>query len=228
MPEHAYTPNYDESGHMEVIAALDHKRQWRAQIGMRERMLCGTCEAFLNENYESRFKRLWFDERPLDVLEARDAALLWMPEPERFKLYHLSILLRADLSQRPEWSNVNLDPRHRARLVEMVRDGDAGHPYEFPVACCAIRRSATDPSIWWDNVASPLAAELDGVRVYHFTFGGCSWWYFDTRHPIPEVEKITLRPDGRLPVIKREWKALDYYALHSRIDAAARSGESGE
>lgn len=218
VPESAYGPSYDAKHKLVAFDPLNPTKHWKVQKGVREPLLCRVCEQFLNEHYEKRFKELWFDERPLDILDARDDALLSVPEPERFKLFHLSVLLRADLAAGAQWRSVNLAPSHRARLIEMVRSRDAGEPHEFPIACCAIRRSATDRSIWWDLVAPPLAAELFGVRQYQFTFGGCSWWYFDTLHPVPEILNIALRTDGTLPVIKRDWKPIEFYSQQAKLD----------
>lgn len=218
VPEFAYSPSYDETHTLVALDPLNPEKQWRRQVGVREPLLCQKCDGELNDRYESRFKKLWFDERPLSVLESCDYAELRIPEPERFKLFHLSVLLRADLASRQQWRSVVLSPRHRARLFEMVRSLDAGEPYEFPIVCFAVRRSADDPSIWWDLVGDPLVADLYGVRQFQFTFGGCTWMYFDSLHPVPEIQEVAFRPDGTLRVRKKDWKAFEYYRDHQRLE----------
>ena len=81
-----------------------------------------------------------------------------------------------------------------------------------------IRRSPEDPSIWWDLVAPPNPGRMDGMRFYQFTFGGCGWMYYVSSHRLPLVETVALRPDGTLPVIKREWMAFKRYAPHATLD----------
>jgi hypothetical protein len=214
VPEFAYGPIYDEKHKIMAFEPLAPEKPWKIQKGLRELLLCRDCERSLNHSYEQRFKEYWFDQRPLAELEARDEAILTVPDPGRFKLFHLSVLLRADLASHRQWSEVNLGERHRSRLIEMVRSEDPGEAYEYPIVCCGIRRSPKDPSIWWDLVAPPNPGRMDGMRFYQFTFGGCGWMYYVSSHRLPLVETVALRPDGTMPVIKREWAAFKRYRPH--------------
>jgi len=99
----------------------------------------------------------------------------------------------------------------------MVLLEDPGDAHEYPVVCYAIRRSPMDASIWWDLVAPPNPGRMDGLRFYQFTFGGCGWMYFVPSHRSPLVEATALRPNGELPVSKREWAALKRY--RAQVDA---------
>ena len=214
VPEFAYAPIYDDKHKIIAFEALKPGSHWKMQKGLREPLLCRDCEQFLNDRYEKWFKELWFDEPPLAPLESRDEGILSIPDAARFRLFHLGVLLRADLAKHGQWSEVNLGERHRSRITEMVRDGDPGSAHEYPIVCCAIRRSPVDPSIWWDLVAPPNPGRLYGMRFYQFTFGGCGWMYFVSSHRLPSVELVALRQDGMLPVIKREWAAFKRYRPH--------------
>ena len=218
VPEFAYDPIYDENHKIIAFDPLKPDESWKIQKGLREPMLCRKCEQFLNDNYEKWFKEYWFDERPLAALETKDQEILSVPDANRFKLFHLSVLLRADLAAHGQWSEVNLGGGHRAKLVDMVRSQDPGEPHEYPIMCCAVRRSPEDPSIWWDVVAPPNPGRLYGMRFYQFTFGGCGWMYFVSSHRQRSIEHVALRPDGMLPVIKREWAAVRRYAPHAQLD----------
>ena len=214
VPEFAYAPIYDEKHKIIAFEPLAPEKAWKIQKGLREPLLCRDCEQFLNDRYERWFKELWFDQRPLAPLESRDEAILSISHPARFKLFHLSVLLRADLANHGQWSEVNLGERHRSRITEMVRSEDSGEPHEYPVVCCAIRRSPEDAGIWWDLVAPPNPGRMDGMRFYQFTFGGCGWMYYVSSHRLPLFETVALRPDGMLPVIKRDWAAFRRYRPH--------------
>lgn len=216
VPEFAYGPIYDEKHKLIAFDALNPEKRWKVQKGLREPLLCRDCEQLLNDRYERTFKDLWFDQRPLAVLESRDQAILAIPDPARFKLFHLSVLLRADLAKDGEWSEVALGERHRSRLTEMVLSEDPGAPHEYPIVCVAIRRTQADPTIWWDLVGPPIPGRMDGMRFYQFTFGGCGWLYYVASHRLPLVETVALRPDGMLPVVKRDWLAFKRYAPHAR------------
>lgn len=218
VPEFVHSPIYDEKHRAIAFDPLRPAESWRIQQGLKEPMLCQQCERFLNDNYERWFKEFWFDARPLKVLEASNQAILSIPDPVRFKLFHLSVLLRADLAGHGQWLEVDLGERHRQRLKEMGRRGDPGEAHEYPVVCMAIRRSQEDPSIWWDLIAAPNPGRMDGMRFYQFTFGGCGWLYYVSSHRLPLVESVALRPDGSLPVVKRDWVAFKRYAPHARLE----------
>src|SRR5687768_13233142 len=95
LPEFAYSPIYDERHKGVAFDPLDPDRAQKFQQGIWERMLCQGCESFLSERYESGFKSLWFDDRPLAVLDTLDETTIQVPYAA-FKLFHLSVLLRAD------------------------------------------------------------------------------------------------------------------------------------
>jgi hypothetical protein len=211
IPEFAYGPIYDEGHKMIAFGPLEPGRSWRLQKGLREPLLCLSCEQLLNNNYERWFKEFWFDNRPLAALESRSEGILSVPDAGRFKLFHLSVLLRAALARHAQWREVSLGERHRTRITEMVLSGNPGEPHEYPIVCCAIRRSHEDPGIWWDLVAPPNPGRMDGMRFYQFTFGGCGWLYYVSSHRMPLVDTVCLQPDGTLPVIKREWAAFRRY-----------------
>jgi len=176
-----------------AFSPLEPADSWKIQKGLRERLLCRDCEQFLNHNYERKFKELWFDKRPLAPLETKDQGILSIPDPGRFKRFHLSVLLRAHHARHGQWSKVDLGEQHRQRLTEMVRGRHPGQVHEYPIVCFAIRRSVDDPSIWWDLIAPPLRGRMDGMRFYQFTFGGCGWLYYVSSHRLPLVEKGALR-----------------------------------
>lgn len=213
LPEFVYKPIYDENHKGYLINPLspDARSPRKFQKGLREKMLCRDCEQFLNDAYEKPFKELWFDRRLLKPLETSNHRFLQCGEYARFKLFHLSVLLRAELATRGEFREVSLGERHRARLLEMVRNQDAGAVHEYPIVCPAIRRP-DDGRIWWDLVSSPNHCRVYGMRAYQFTFGGCGWMYFVSSHREPNIEMIALGADGRLPVIKRPWGALKKFA----------------
>lgn len=214
LPEFVYAPIYNEhnKGFVFDPRAPDNKKKF--QKGIWEQMLCLRCEQFLNDEYEKPFKALWFDQRVLACLETCDYAILDCGEYDRFKLFHLSVLLRAELTQRPEFGEVSLGDRHRAQLLDMVRTGRPGEAWEYPIVCFAVK-NPTDDGIWWDFVSSPNPGRVFGARFYQFTFGGCAWMYFVASHRNPEIEKIAFRADGTLPVAKKPWPAAKRFAPHA-------------
>jgi len=216
LPEFAYKPIYDENHKGVVFDPLDPGRARKFQKGFSEPMLCRNCEQSLNDEYERGFKEFWFDDKPLAPLETQDSSMLQIPEAARFKLFHHSVLLRADLATRSGFSNVQLGDKHRRRIKEMIRSTDAGESHEYPIVCTAIR-NPEGGGIWWDFVSSPHKGKLWGHRFYLFTFGGCAWMYFVRSHRSERIESIAIQPNGSMPVQKVEWPLFRALAARAKL-----------
>lgn len=219
LPEFVYTPIYDANHKGYMLDPLDPEQSRKFQKGLRERMLCHGCEQFLNDEYEKPFKKLWFDQKVLSPLETSDFGMLQCGEYARFKLFHMSVLLRAELATLSAFREARVGPGHRERLVEMVRLGDPGLVSEYPVVCFAIERPG-DRRIWWDLVSSPNPGRVDGMRFYEFTFGGCSWMYFVASHRVKWIEDIALRADGALPARKKPLATVRRFAPYAKLGGA--------
>ncbi len=207
VPEFAYAPIYDAKHKIYAIDPLRPERQRKIQKGLREPLLCRSCEQFLNDKYEKWFKEMWLDDpRPLQPLEVRDRAILKIVDPARFKLFHLSVLLRADLAKKGQWSEVDVGPKHRTRLKEMVLGQDPGESHEFPVVCVPIRFSPENPRLFWDFVGPPNPGRIEGVRFYEVPFAACGWVYIVSSHSTPLIGEVAMHADGTLPVIKTHWQ----------------------
>ena len=68
-----------------------------------------------------------------------------------------------------------------------------------------------DDELFWDMVTAPKPGRVYGMRFYLLTFGACSWTYFIGRHLAPEVRKLMLQRNGRLPIAKLSWIETRYY-----------------
>lgn len=206
VPEFAYGPIYDEKHKIHTLDLLRPGRHRKIQKGLRERPLCRSCEQFLNDSYERWFKEYWFDERPLALLERGEEAILTVPDPARFKLFHMSVLLRADLAKEDQWSEVDVGARHRTRLKELVLAGDPGEQNEYQVVCVPIRFSEENPRLFWDMVGPPNPVRMVGIRGYELAFAACGWIYIVSSHSHPVIADVAMHADGTLPVIKMPWQ----------------------
>ncbi len=118
IPEFCYRALYDER-HKAVLVKNEPARESKLQKGFRERLLCPDCEAFLNESYEKYFKEIWFDLGKCPSTTDERVIRVDGLDYRRFKLFHLSVLWRASISTREEFSAVSLGP-HEAVMPERV------------------------------------------------------------------------------------------------------------
>jgi hypothetical protein len=75
--------------------------------------------------------KAWPSFVPDEVLG--DSYLLENVDYGAFKLFHLSILWRASIARRSEWSAVSLGPRHEQRLRASLLEGKAPGRSSYPL-----------------------------------------------------------------------------------------------
>lgn len=202
VPEFLYSDLYNDKGHMMAISGRG-QRGWRAlQKGIRERMLCERCEQHFNEHFEKPFLDRWVRGSPLpDPWNEKD--VYWISvDYSRFKLFHLSILFRAGVSSLPTFGAVTLGP-HTEKLRKLLADCSPGEMWQYPVFGYAVVHHRTKRLV--QMVSAAEQSKLGGRRCYGMMYGGVQWWIGVASDRNPELEKVALRSDGRMPFSAVPW-----------------------
>jgi hypothetical protein len=71
LPEFCYSHIYDDDHKMIVFDPSNPDRQWTEQKGTWERLLCESCEQFLNKHFELPFKKSWIDAKVMSRLNGK-------------------------------------------------------------------------------------------------------------------------------------------------------------
>ncbi len=150
VPEFLYKPHYDEK-HRALLFDKRDVPHTMVQKGLRERLLCEGCEARL-QVFEDYFARYWFKERPLPAKVVASEVTLRGIDYARFKLFLLSIVWRASVSDTaPEMSLgpheepvrsmlINVDPGPKGSLYPIfagVIVDEEGQPVGWRHTCAA-------------------------------------------------------------------------------------------
>lgn len=208
IPEFWYTAIYDEKHRVVVVNPKDISDQGYAQKGVRSKLLCRDCESLLNIRYEKPFKAYWYDGDVLAPFHAgQDEKVLTGINYSSFKLFHLSVLFRASVSDHPNYREVDLGP-HEDVIRQMLLDQDPGEEWQYLIACSVVE--GANGEVWDQLVGLARRMKLDGQWLYHFTFAGCQWLYLVSSHPSKALEGLTLTQQGRLPVAKLPWKEIEH------------------
>lgn len=199
VPELAFKSMYDAKHRAVSFSPADFQRTKRfLQQGIREHLLCGTCEnEILNERYEKPFKKYWIDKDILKRLEGKALVILDDVDYAPFKLLHLSVLWRASVCKHFAYGQVKLDPSDEEAIRQMLLSGDPGPDTQYPITCSAIIHNGAATNIF----VSPVFSHLDGERCYRFTFCACEWIYFIGSPNAPVIRRISLKQNGTLPVL---------------------------
>ena len=97
VPDFAYAPIYDEAHKLIAFPPDDVAAVSNPQQGMRDRLLCGDCEQYLNRHFEQPFQSYWIMADSLARLGTSEMVVLADVPYEAFKLFHLSVLWRASV-----------------------------------------------------------------------------------------------------------------------------------
>ena len=208
VPEFCYKPIYDGKHRLILVEPTDPDDNWYEQKGARSALLCETCEGFINDRYEKPFRQYWFDCDALAPLQTNPGAVLNGIDYASFKLFHLSVLFRASTSDHPNFREVNLGP-HEEQIRRMLLEEDPGQGWQYPILCSAVEGSGGKVL---DELVGPAhRIKLYGHWGYFFTFGGAQWFYIVSSRPAPEIKAIRLTQEGKLPVAKLPWLAVEHY-----------------
>ena len=105
-------------------------RGWKSlQKGLRDPLFCEQCEQHFNTYCEQPFYKQWIDAAPLpDPWPAGDRIHWITVDYSSFKLFHLSVLFRASVSQKPTFAAVSLGPHHEEKVRQLILKQDPGKP----------------------------------------------------------------------------------------------------
>src|ERR1043165_2978464 len=129
LSELLYKPAYDAI-HRAIEMKIGSGRRRVIQKGYREAMLCGKCEGFLSK-FENYFADQWVKQGKLPATLSDPVIEIKGLDYAPFKLFHLSVIWRASVSQRDEFRNVKLGP-HEEVIRTLLLNEDPGDPTLYP------------------------------------------------------------------------------------------------
>lgn len=202
VPEFLYGDLYNDKNQMMGVNGQGN-RGWRVvQKGLRETLLCETCEQHFNEYFEKPFRTLWIERRllpdPWDTAGVRLVQVEYAP----FKLFHLSVLFRAGVSSLPTYQAVSLGP-HEEVIRKLLLARSPGDPWQYPIFGYAVIHPSTKRLI--QMVSQAQRSKIGGRRCYGMMYGGAEWWIGVSSDRNKELMDAALRPNGQMPFHAVPW-----------------------
>ena len=192
--EFLYLPLYDEKHRVSAIKAEEGAKEDTLQKGIRERLLCKSCETKLSrhETFASRVLRdlpNWSDVRPGELVVVPTGNYA------SFKLFQLSLLWRMGAASKPTF-RIDLGP-HEPRLRAMLLSENPGEPLQY--GCFLV--GTAGPGRAQEFLKPPVDFRVEGHRAYVAFFLGLAWVWVVSSHSIrlPQVRSF-LAPNGDLPI----------------------------
>lgn len=214
VPEFLYAELYNTKNHMMGIHGRGN-RGWKAlQNGAKEHLFCESCEQHFNEYFEKPFRKLWVENCPLpDPWTATDVHWITV-DYATFKLFHLSILYRAGVSNLPNFTAVQLGP-HEEKLRQLLLARNPGEYFQYPVFGYAIVHHNTNRLV--QMVSKAQVSRFGGHRCYGILYGGVEWWVYVASDRNPEFEKGSLQSNGRMPIAAIPWNEVPVIQEASKL-----------
>jgi len=177
IPEFFYKPLYDEKHRFNVIPLNEEQKFRYEQKGLRERLLCGDCENKLSK-WEDHVRRIFYGGKEILITNGNPIKIERI-DYAKFKLFQLSLLWRASVSEMDFFKQVSLGP-HEEKIRQMLLNEDPGSKLKYP--CLFIMVLMGPNKVLDDFISPPNFLKINGHRTYRFIFGGGFWIYFVSSH----------------------------------------------
>jgi hypothetical protein len=219
IPEFLYRSLYDEKHRFHQISASPEQQSIYMQKGLREHLLCDSCEQRLS---------IW--ERYVSMLLSggvvaagrRSGNRLHLSELDypKLKLFQLSVLWRASVSSLAAFSQVQLGP-HEEHIRSMLLEGDPGTTESYG---CIMFMLMNEHELVQGLVVPPTWARLAGQKAYRFVFGGLVFLYVVSGSKPPHfVSEHFLQQEGTAIVKLQQMRELRFL-----VDTVAKMHKLGK
>ena len=170
-PEWLYTPLYNENHRFFILSTDENKRRGTRRKGIYERLFCSTCEQLFSK-WEGYARGVFYrvDSR-MKIEKYHDRVVLSCLQYAPFKLFQMSLIWRASITNRHEVRRINLGP-HAERLRKMLLEECPRASYQYPAILMSLPRS--QDQIMRELIYPPelLPDKIDGHTGYWAVFGG--------------------------------------------------------
>ena len=192
IPEFLYETLYDDKHRLQVLSIIPDQSNWREQKGLRERLLCNTCEQRLSvwERYASLVLK-----GGIELIYRTEGNLVHIADLDyaQFKLFQISVLWRAGVSSLPFFENVQLG-KHAETLRRLLLAGDPGSSERYGCFMFGLKHEA---QAFTGVIMQPGKVRLHGHTAYRFVFGGFLWVMLVSSHDLgAPLNQCTLSADG--------------------------------
>ncbi len=207
IPEYFYKPMYDSNNRFFKLSLEPDKQNEFVQKGLREYLLCNTCEQHINE-YEKYANRVMFYEPPEKINQNSKIVIVEGIDYKLMKLFQLSVLWRAAVSSLPTFQEVKLGP-HQERIRKMILNNNPGKYTDY--GCLQTAIFMEEKKLANGLVMAVELIRIEGYRIYRFVFGGIIWLFYVSSHNDSFILKnLFLQEDGTLTIAKYPFEEVKF------------------
>lgn len=200
IPEFLYKPLYDEKHRFHALSNDPDERNRMLQKGVREYLLCLSCEGKLSI-WEKYAAEVLSGKLESTTERVKKLVVINGVDYKKFKLFQLSILWRASVSTQGFFKQVSLGQTEET-LRKMLWEENAGAVEDFGNSMCCLTFNG---NVIRDLIADPTVSDrADGVSVIEFIYGGFHFTFFPYVGEKFYFQDIFIHPSGRLVYSHKE------------------------
>ena len=218
-PEWLYTPIYDEDGGIFDRSMRKIRNRRTRPVVLYERLFCEECEQRIGK-WEGYAHDVFFGDDPrLKLADLGSRFVVSGVKYAPFKLFQMSLIWRASISNRPEVHRINLGP-HAERLRKILMEACPGENHKY--GSILFFPSLSIQQMTQDFIDPPERApyKFHGHTAYRGIFGGVIWMFIVSNHSEVLPNEMFLSENGRLPFF-----VFDVPAVESNLEMAFALGE---
>jgi hypothetical protein len=205
IPEFLYTQLYDDK-HRVAVLGKDFERTQYEQKGLREYLLCSSCESILSK-YEKYTSRLMRGEEGKRLRQTPRLYSIENIDYKSFRLFGLSLLWRASITDTLFFEKVSLGC-HEEPIRQMILRGDAGPQDKYGFFLGRILSSELHPEAL---MMQPTISRFEGHRCYRFVFGGFVWAFVVSSHRLSDVARACLiSEEGKMLILEHQLEDIKF------------------
>lgn len=177
-PEFLYQDIYVEGEQgLRLYSSVPGEHSRKQAQGIYERLLCKSCEPFLNTNYETEAKKVIQNLQRLVPSPNANGHRISEVDYAAFKLFTTSLIWRSGVSKHRDFEDVSLGTRaDRMRL--MILNRDPGEPHQFP--CILWMLPEDSPKVF--SLPEKVEQGIFGEPAYKASIAGFTWLFILTEN----------------------------------------------
>jgi len=200
IPEFLYKTVYDEKHRLHCYSTDCNEPNFYEQKGLRQLLLCEECEQKISD-WEGYARDVLLGGTALTCVYEDGLVNFKGVDYKKFKLFQLSILWRASVSNLDFFKLVNLGP-HEKIVREMVLNSEPGDKYDYPCFALYLRNNGDDLK---GLIVSPDKSRIEQSICYRFIFGGLIWVFVVSRSKkYKEIDRLFLCESGEMSINLRD------------------------
>ncbi len=214
-----YADLYDEKHRFFGISNIPTKPNKLFQKGLRERLLCASCEQQFSR-YESYANRVFYGNEAQHVTRVPKGLLIQNLRYTELKLFFLSLLWRFSVTKIDQYRGADLGP-YTEPLRQLLVSEDPGDYLEFP---CLVVAMMLDGKHIADMIVRPAYTRLEKQRVWSCVVGGFLFSFFVGKSaPLSGLHGGFLQRNGTLFLQVEDIRQIDFlYKFACEMGAAQR------